>query len=283
MTFSILPASDFGIDEIVDVLNASYEDYLIAVRFNARQYRFFVQSHDIILSQSAVAESDGRLVGLAQMAQRGERGWVGGLGVRPEFRHRGIARALMETMMANAGERGIARLQLEVLSQNERALALYRDLGWVIQRGLLIWHRAGGETSPTISPEPLQSADPARILADCHCWHQEPPCWQREKATLEHYIDLDMEAWTVVQQQSPVAYALGISAGKQSMHMLDIAVDPAIGVRGAGWPLLQALHASYPDTTMMLTNEPEDSPINSILAALAYRVVHKQWEMWFGL
>ncbi len=52
--------------------------------------------------------------------------------VRPPFRRRGIGRAMAIELMALAhGRLGYRRMQLDTPSFNERALALYRSLGFV--------------------------------------------------------------------------------------------------------------------------------------------------------
>ncbi len=60
--------------------------------------------------------------------------------VRPAFRHRGIARRLMQHLAGLAVERGYGRFEWSVLDWNEPAIAFYRSLGavpmdeWTVQR-----------------------------------------------------------------------------------------------------------------------------------------------------
>jgi ribosomal protein S18 acetylase RimI-like enzyme len=78
-----------------------------------------------------VADEDGRLVGVAQMTAP-ERGvahlvWAH---VRPEWRRRGIAKALVRECIREARERGATLITLEALASNETALAVWRRLGF---------------------------------------------------------------------------------------------------------------------------------------------------------
>jgi len=52
------------------------------------------------------------------------------LGVLPGCRRRGHARRLLQAALAEAGQRGAHRIQLEVAESNERAQALYRAAGF---------------------------------------------------------------------------------------------------------------------------------------------------------
>ena len=60
----------------------------------------------------------------------GHRGWVGELGVRPPWRGRGIASALLRRAFATFASRGLARVMLNVDSENSTgAVRLYEGVG----------------------------------------------------------------------------------------------------------------------------------------------------------
>jgi GNAT superfamily N-acetyltransferase len=82
-----------------------------------------------------VAEADGEVVGLA-LWFRNFSTWLGQHGlyledlfVRPAYRGRGLGKALLETLVALARERGYRRVEWVVLDWNEPAQAFYRSLG----------------------------------------------------------------------------------------------------------------------------------------------------------
>lgn len=54
-----------------------------------------------------------------------------GMGVRSEWRGRGLGRMLLEATVAEADARGFLRVELSVHSDNPRAIALYRLNGFV--------------------------------------------------------------------------------------------------------------------------------------------------------
>jgi ribosomal protein S18 acetylase RimI-like enzyme len=94
-----------------------------------------------------VAESEGRLLGLARCAVRTYEGWSGivprrvahvpSLGVQQEARGTGIGRALMQRVHAWAQERGLAAVELDVWAFNEGALAFYGALGYQTTRRMM--------------------------------------------------------------------------------------------------------------------------------------------------
>jgi ribosomal-protein-alanine N-acetyltransferase len=77
-----------------------------------------------------VAELEGRIAGYL-VAWLGEaEGHLGNLAVIPEARRGGIARALLEDLLAHAGPPGARRIALEVRVSNFAAQALYRAHGF---------------------------------------------------------------------------------------------------------------------------------------------------------
>ena len=75
-------------------------------------------------------------VGVAQVRYRWsvwwatEDCWLEDLYVRDEARGSGVGRLLTEEVLRRAAERGCARVELDVNTENPPALALYRSLGF---------------------------------------------------------------------------------------------------------------------------------------------------------
>lgn len=82
-----------------------------------------------------VAEEDGRIVGILGLRRGARRSFahVADLGITVLSTHRGkgVGRALMVAAEAWAREVGVRKLTLGVFAHNERAIRLYRGLGYV--------------------------------------------------------------------------------------------------------------------------------------------------------
>ena len=118
----MIPASALSLAELADLFTAGYEGYFVPLHVDEAAMRFFVDAWDLDLEHSRVEPGEG----VALLGVRGDRGWVGGLGVVPSARRRGLGRALMEAILAEAPP----RVRLEVIEQNEPAIALYESLGF---------------------------------------------------------------------------------------------------------------------------------------------------------
>ena len=69
-------------------------------------------------------------MGYAGMWQVCDEGHITNIAVHPEFRRSGVGSALMEALLAEAENRGIAALTLEVRESNHCARSLYRKYGF---------------------------------------------------------------------------------------------------------------------------------------------------------
>jgi ribosomal protein S18 acetylase RimI-like enzyme len=92
----------------------------------------------------------GRLVGIAglkhqTLEQISHRATVWGVAVDPEFRKQGIAKRLLQRLIAHARNQGLLQIQLAVAVENAPARALYRSLGFescgVVPRAMRVGDR----------------------------------------------------------------------------------------------------------------------------------------------
>jgi len=87
-------------------------------------------------NQSAhwVLEANGRVLGSAGAHETAVSGVLSlGVVLLPEARGRGFGRTLAEAVVAHALAVGAHKVELEVWPDNERAIRLYRSLGFVVE------------------------------------------------------------------------------------------------------------------------------------------------------
>jgi ribosomal protein S18 acetylase RimI-like enzyme len=286
--FKIVLGDEVGLKEVCQGFNLGFSDYKYSTLFDPTGMQLFLERSGIEISDCAVMlapiRGDWQPVGVALLAVEGEESWCGGLAVGRDYRRCGGGEGLMQAIQKQAQARGAQRLQLEVLAENEAARTLYRRLGYVESRELLMWERPHRQGSLPVPFERLQKAIPAQIIADFHGWHDLPPSWQRRASYLRRSHSL-MDGYTIPARDGlPVAYVLYHHnlhgrKGRETVHIFDIAVDPRADVTEAGRPLLQALQLTYKNADLLLVNEPADSKLNRIFAALGFYVVDRQYEL----
>ncbi|BBY22298.1 GNAT family N-acetyltransferase [Mycobacterium stomatepiae] len=113
---------------------------------------------DSPIAYGHVAEVDGEIAAMALWFVNFST-WdgVGGiyledLFVRPEFRRRGLARALLSTLAAECVDNGYTRLSWAVLNWNADAIALYDEIGGQPQREWTTYRLSGPLLSKLAGP-----------------------------------------------------------------------------------------------------------------------------------
>lgn len=136
MTATIRKATEGDVPEILALIRAlaAYErapDAVKATEADLREHGFGPNPY----FQCLIAEEDGRPAGFAFYFFDFST-WMGRPGiyledifVYPEFRGRGIGKALLRRVAAVAVEKGCARLKWEVLEWNTPAIEFYRSMG----------------------------------------------------------------------------------------------------------------------------------------------------------
>src|SRR5579884_4152181 len=93
-------------DLVADLLQRAFSDYIVPAAFSTPTLLATAARDDILLDQSYVAYTGATPAGVALVAARparqGPRTRLAGMGVVPEGRRSGVARALLDRVMADA-------------------------------------------------------------------------------------------------------------------------------------------------------------------------------------
>ena len=259
------PTSDYDLGRLARLFTDAYEGYHLPFAIDEATLRFMVDAYDLDLFASRVALRDGVPVGLANLGVRGDRGWIGGIGVVPAARRQGLARRLMEAVLDAARERGLSAIQLEVLEQNEPAFRLYEDLGFETTRWVevLVLDHADGGSAREAGVD--QAGETIRSL------RRAPEPWQRADETVEGLRRRDPAPQGLVADGGAAIYR----QTPQAVSLLQIAGDDA-----AGETLLATMRGRG---AVNVLNLPEDDPATTVIHSLGGRVAARQREMLLSL
>ena len=245
----LVPASELPVAELAELFTAGYEGYYVPVQVDEAAFAYMVETWDIDLARSRVALDGDERLGLANLAVRGDRSWIGGIGVVPAARRRGVGRALMEAVLSEAP----GGVMLEVLEQNEPAIGLYRALGFETTRLLEVWSLAGDVAPPdgevrTVEPRPLG---------------QEGLPWQRQDRSLGSGFErLETDGGAAI-----------VRAGGPRVSVMQLRAEG----EGPARRLLQAARAR--GESLHYVNVPERDVASAALAALGGTLDLRQHEM----
>ncbi len=105
---------------------------------------FLINLYELYGDTFLVAEVDGRVVGYVIARKVSSKGHIIAIAVDPEYRCRGIGRALMLAVEEELKKKGVIELWLEVRVSNRRAMRFYRRVGYV-EKGILKGYYGDGE------------------------------------------------------------------------------------------------------------------------------------------
>jgi ribosomal protein S18 acetylase RimI-like enzyme len=259
------PASRWSYAELAEIFNAGYEGYFTPLTLDEATFRFMSQTWDDDLDASRVALVDGAPAGICKLAIRGDRGWIGGVGVGLPHRGKGIGEALMRAAIEQARARGLREFWLEVLTPNEPAIRLYEKLGFVTVRDVEVWTVEGLEPrGESARPVPLEQAQ-ARIARERR--DREP--WQRSDESLANYEGVEA-------LESNGGAILFRRSGERVSLLQGVAADA-----DAARDLLESLPPDL--TALSWLNAPEGDPFSAAIESLGGTRAWRQHEMLLAL
>lgn len=137
MNLDTRPASDYPTPDLVQLLNLSFEGYVIPVRFEHSLVLTMLRKDNVDLDASRVLLADGKPSGIALIARRGWSSRLAAMGLVKEARGKKAGSWLMESLIHEARGRGDHGMALEVIERNEAGVRLYKRHGFQVVRRLV--------------------------------------------------------------------------------------------------------------------------------------------------
>jgi GNAT superfamily N-acetyltransferase len=259
-------ATEFSRRDLASIFSASYRDYFVPFKVDEETFDYMVDAFDLVLAHSLVAVEAGAAVGLANLGRRGERTWVGGVGVIPARRGAGIGEQLMRGLFAQADDLGAREMVLEVISANAPAISLYEKLGFEVVRELEVLSLAqaegGGEA------EEVEVGQARRLIAR---QRQLPEPWQRGDETVANLARREPPPQGLVAGEAAAIFRA--DAGRVGLLQAD-------GDRHGLRALVSELRSRG---TLSAVNYPADGAVAAALREAGAEVALRQFEMTRGL
>jgi len=173
-----------------------------------------------------------------------------GTGVVPDHRRRGVAIELFEFIAPRLKERGITQYLLEVITSNERAVALYRKVGFEETRTLAALRaNAAMKTTADIEGVSIRRMDEPDWEVFCANWDGEPS-WQNSMDAVERSRN-QCEIIGAFVEEKCVGYGIVF---KPSGILMQLGVAQPFRRRGIGSRIL----ASLSRDKLLKTNNVEE-------------------------
>jgi len=181
----IKPASDYPLLDLTQLLNLSFENYLVPIAFNLPQFLTMIRKDSVDISASRVLTVDDKPAGIALIARRGSlrASRLAAMGIVQSQRGKGAGSWLMEKLIQEARERNDHDMVLEVIEQNESAMRLYQKCGFQSVRRLIGLIRKDANESAKNSLETIDLREAGGLISQ-HGLADLP--WQLAGETIAH-------------------------------------------------------------------------------------------------
>jgi ribosomal protein S18 acetylase RimI-like enzyme len=256
----------------------AFSDYQVDMHVSREEFKQRLVRDGVRLEISAGAFDESRMVGFYMNARGGWHGkltaYDAGTGVIPAYRRQGIAEQLFAFMAARLKETAIEQYLLEVLTANERAVALYRKLGFVETRRLAVFRRSVPVTMASdLTIRSVEEPDWELLKS---FWDGEPS-WQNSLDAVERVANDRLVLCAYVDDEC-VGYGV---AFKPWASLMQLAVASAHRRKGIGSRILNTLQSEI-SATESLKMSNIDEELKGTLAffeANGFKMVLEQFEM----
>jgi ribosomal protein S18 acetylase RimI-like enzyme len=279
ITYRLLSAADST--KLFDCFLEAFSDYQVDMRVSREEFEQRLVRDGVRLEISAGAFDESRMVGF-YMNALGE--WQGkwsaydaGTGIIPAYRRQGIAEELFAFMVPRLKEASVEQYLLEVLTGNERAVALYRKLGFVDTRRLAVFRRSAPLSSGASGAEPKIRRVDEPDWQLCKSFWDADPSWQNSIDVVERVANERVVVCAYVDETC-VGYGV---AFKPWSSLMQLAVAPPHRRKNIGSKILSTLQREVSATDSLKVSNI-DERLKGTLAfyeANGFKMVLEQYEM----
>jgi GNAT superfamily N-acetyltransferase len=139
--------SDCTFNEAVTAWNRGFEGYFFNMTTTVDRFTARLVMEDLSPDLSLIAFDGNEPIGIVLNGIRNINGrkmaWNGGTGVASAYRGKGIGKALIEESLSIYKSNDVHIATLEAISENEKAISLYKSLGYSISDQLVYLQHSG--------------------------------------------------------------------------------------------------------------------------------------------
>ena len=265
-----------GTAEITKVFNSSFADYFIPFKLTPEQMETKMKADKVNLGLSVGAFDDGALAGfiLHGLDSIGNKKLLynGGTGVLPKARGQGLTQSMYRFILPYLMEKGIHKLQLEVISKNIQAIRSYEKSGFKISRELYCY--TGKVNATRVNKKLVIKA------LDHYPWNvldtfkDTQPTWQNSNKVLEGSNTNEILGAYLNTQL--VGYA---SFNSLSSRLQQLAEHKNFRRKGIATTLVMELQEKYGNAMAAINVDTKDRGMNAFLQQIGLNLHLTQLEM----
>ena len=259
---------------IAPVFTKAFSDYLVKISVTPESLAIKFKQESIDLNWSIGAYDNDKLVGFILHGYRDLNGGLlynGGTGVIPSSRGHHLTEKMYQWIIPVAKSKGVRQLSLEVIKQNERALYVYKKLGFTIQKELIIYSGTKSTTDVSI-PFQIKQLDKLPVATD---WWNSQPSWPGKSESLQQ-IEGELFIAGAFTNKELIGYIAVLKTGR----LFQLVVHPQFRKKKIAFALLQFCFSHLqPETFIAINIDSRDTETNNFFTSIGWKEVVRQFEM----
>lgn len=279
MTF--LTLEKISTDELLEVFNHSFSDYLVPFHLTKEQLENKIKSENIRMDLSAGVFENNKLAGFVlhgyDVINNIATAYNGGTGVIPDLRGKGLTGKMYEYVIPVLKQKGIKKITLEVIQENKPAIQVYQKTGFAIKRTLTCYK--GSTTIQNKRQEfeihPLKDYN-WDLLQSFWDWE---PSWQNSVTAVSNLQQTNISTG-IFKEDKLSGYIIFNPITKRVQQF---AVHKAFRKQGAGRLLFENIAAINNNEITLINIDDTSTETASFLTKQGLTIFVKQYEMEMGL
>lgn len=269
------------VEELLEAFNLSFSDYIVPFCLTKEQLEDKIKSDGIKLEFSVGAFEDNQLIAFIlhgyDLIDQLKTVYNAGTGVIPTKRGTQLTAKLYEYVLPILHENNIDKLLLEVITTNERAIKIYKNIGFKIIREMNCY-------KGTINITDKNNNFEIRTLEDYNWpklqsfWDLKPS-WQNSITPLEKLKNSTISLG-IYDNEKLLGYLI-FNPKLKRIHQL--AVDKNYRGKGAGQQLLEHIATNYGADVSATNIENTSKETLNFMQDAGMNIFIKQYEMEFPL
>ena len=274
MRIQTLENTDISV--ILEAFNLSFSDYLVPLSNTKEQFEHKIIAENIQLTMSAGAFEGNSLVGFILHGCSESPGdkviYNAGTGVIPTRRGSKITRQLYDFLLPLFYANDISRIQLEVITENHKALAIYKDIGFGVRRTLQCFKGVISITLPgAVEIRVLSSLDWPLLQS----FWDFAPAWANSPMAIEN-CNTSIISIGAYKDTNLIGYVL---FNPLTSRILQFAVTSACRRNDVGTALFNYIRLTYGAAISIINVDKNSSSTLSFLDAMGLVCYVEQYEI----
>jgi ribosomal protein S18 acetylase RimI-like enzyme len=269
----LVPASHFSIQTLTDAYNKTRVDYMVPMPLNASRLAQYIRIYDIDVENSVVAKDGEQILGINMLGIRRNRTWITRLGVLPVKRRQGSGEYMTRYLLNISDQIGQEKITVEVIKNNTPAHNLFKKLGFIETRELIVMRRPpnGDYLTPSAKIDWLESDAVFELLSA----YPNNLAWTNQ---LETYVNFGTISG--IYCTLPDGHRGWMIYRKDNFYLTHFILHTESGEpTKVAQALLAGLHKKYPKLDTHIENIPIDDPHLPAFRFFGYLEAFRRIEM----